>query len=168
MFYTGVGSRTTPGAILDLMTRAAHHLALLGYTLRSGHAHGADQAFERGAGGYAELYLPWPAFASDTPLRGVVQSSPARQAMPIAALHHPAWGRLDDPARLLHARNVHQVLGRDLNCPSKFLICFTPGGTGSGGTGQAIRIARAYSVPVFDLGDPVNQRRIQAMLDAAH
>jgi cell division GTPase FtsZ len=55
--------------------------------------------------------------------------------------------------RKLHARNAMIVLGKNLDDPVDFIICWTPGGTGSGGTGQALRIARAYGIPVYDLGD---------------
>lgn len=52
----------------------------------------------------------------------------------------------------LQARNSYQILGLDLNTPSNFVICWTKNGKGSGGTGQAIRIARAYNIPIFDAG----------------
>jgi len=48
-FYAGIGARATPPEILSLMTRAAFALTKRGYVLRSGHAIGADSAFERGA-----------------------------------------------------------------------------------------------------------------------
>ena len=50
------------------------------------------------------------------------------------------------------ARNALQVLGTDGQTPVDFIMCWTPNGSGSGGTGQAIRIARALNIPVFDLG----------------
>jgi len=43
------------------MRRCATRLELLGYTLRSGGANGADTAFEEGCC-RKELYLPWPGF----------------------------------------------------------------------------------------------------------
>jgi hypothetical protein len=60
--YAGIGSRRAPAEILTVMTALASQLAERGYTLRSGHAAGSDQAFERGAGTRAEIYLPWPTF----------------------------------------------------------------------------------------------------------
>lgn len=56
-------------------------------------------------------------------------------------------------ARRLQARNSHQILGWDLNSHSDFVICWTKGGKGNGGTGQAIRIAKDYNIPVFDCGN---------------
>ncbi len=65
--YAGIGSRQTPPQLLELMTRAATALASQGWTLRTGMAPGADQAFYRGARehGPVELYLPWPGFETD-------------------------------------------------------------------------------------------------------
>lgn len=31
-------------------------------------------------------------------------------------------------------------------------ICWTKNGSGQGGTGQALRIAKAYNIPIFDAG----------------
>jgi hypothetical protein len=44
------------------------------------------------------------------------------------------------------------VLGHDLRSPSRFVVCWTADGRATGGTGQAIRIAEAYAVPVFNFG----------------
>ena len=150
-FYAGIGSRETPSTILALMTRIAHRLRLRGYILRSGGADGADSAFEAGAGTAKEIYLPWRGFNGNrSPLH-----SPSPAAMQMAAQFHPAWERCSPGARKLHARNCYQMLGTDLRTPVDFVVCWTPGATGSGGTGQALRIARAHDIPVFDLGGDV-------------
>lgn len=153
-FYTGVGSRNTPSDIQRLMTNIARQLRPLGFRLRSGHASGADQAFERGAGVDADIFLPWRTFEKLVRIEGTSYIAPSRQAESIAALYYPIpWSIVKQSTQKLMARNVHQVLGCHLNQPSEFLICWTPGGDGGGGTGQAIRVARGYSVPVFDLGN---------------
>lgn len=165
-FYTGVGSRSTPIDILDLMTRIAIRLDADGYWLRSGNAEGADQAFATGHAltGNMEIYLPWRTFNRDHPSlhhARYVYERPTRQAFNIARRYHPAWERLAPGGQDLHARNVHQVLGIDCDRPARFLICWTPNADGSGGTGQALRIARAYHVPTFDLGNPDTLTRLQ-------
>jgi len=151
--YAGIGSRRTPPDYLALMTEWARAWAAEGVTLRSGHAPGADQAFERGAGENAEIFLPWAGFESDVPIvaRRVVYV-PSVDAYRIAERMHPYWRFLKPSVQALHARNVHQVLGADCDSPALCVLCWTPRGSGRGGTGQAIRTARAYGVPVFDLG----------------
>ena len=73
-------------------------------------------------------------------------------AFEIAENFHPNWGRLSQGAQKLQARNSHQVLGQNLETPSSFIVCWTEGGKGSGGTGQAIRIAKHHGIKVIDFG----------------
>lgn len=163
-FYAGIGSRQTPRPWLDLMETMASVLARQGYTLRSGAAEGADTAFEHGAyktwrlcadAPMPEIYAPWEGFGEGraglpTPTRIAVEL-PAEAAV-IARRNHPAWHTLKRPARWLHTRNVAQVLGEDCHTPVDFVLCWTPGGSGKGGTGQALRIAREANIPVYDMG----------------
>lgn len=147
-YYAGIGSRETPDSVLLTMIEAAQNLAAQGYTLRSGGADGADSAFELGAN-LKEIWLPWLGFnGSDSKLL------PTKEAFIMAGKFHPAWHKCSAAARKLHARNCHQVLGKDLATPSEFIMCWTKGALGGGGTGQAIRIAKAHNVPVYDLADP--------------
>ena len=169
--YAGIGSRRTPAPILGLFTELASRLAARGYLLRSGHAPGADQAFERGADCHAEVYLPWPQFeASVECAAGCLQRHPSPQAVEMAAAHHPAWDRLGRGARSLHARNCHQILGRDLNDPASFVVCWTPDGAttapgpSTGGTGQALRIAAVHGIPVFNLARDEDLERVQVFV----
>lgn len=156
--YAGIGSRETPPTVLAAMTRIAVQLSTAGYTLRSGGAVGADSAFEAGAY-LKEIYLPWPRFNdNESPLHRV---SP--EALAIAARLHPTWLRLNKHAQLLHGRNTCQVLGGDCKTKADFVICWTKGGKGQGGTGQAIRLAQAFGIPVYDLAiwnEPVLLRRL--------
>jgi hypothetical protein len=169
--YAGIGSRRAPTPILGLMTQLASRLAARGYLLRSGHAPGSDQAFERGASSQAEVYLPWPRFEEEVKCAaGYVQRGPSPSAVQMAAAHHPAWERLGRGARSLHARNCHQILGRDLNDPASFVVCWTADGATSapgpstGGTGQALRIAAAHRIPVFNLARYEDLERVQVFV----
>lgn len=149
--YAGIGSRSAPSGVLRVAEDGARMLREAGWTLRSGHAPGCDQAFEVGAGLAAEVFLPWPEFESGVPtVARHVEPWPAAWAYRMAAHFHPAWGRLGSGARALHARNCHEVLGVDLMDPVRFVVCWVPSGR-EGGTGQALRIARALSIPVFFL-----------------
>jgi len=150
-YYTGIGSRETPIIILKLFTQVGKYLAQKDYILRSGHAEGADSAFEYGctmANGQKEIYLPWKGFG-DSDSKLIVKDG---KAFEISEKFHPYWHNLSQGARKLQARNSHQALGNDLETLSKFIICWTKNGKGSGGTGQAIRIAKAYNIPIFDAG----------------
>lgn len=166
--YAGIGSRATPTHVLDVMQAAATRFAGAGWTLRTGMSPGADQAFYRGAheaGGRIELFLPWSAFEAQARSRQeggevLVLAKPSGDACALAARFHPDWSRLDARERLLRARDAHQVLGRDLRSPALLVVCWTPDGsldgTGrrSGGSGQALRIARDRAITVINLARP--------------
>ena len=133
------------------MTYLAVDLAEEGFTLRSGGANGSDRAFELGcvqAHGRMEIYLPWKKFNKNiSPLFSV-----SDEAMQLASTVHPAWNKCSDAAKKLHGRNCYQVLGRYLNNPSDFVVCYTEGGEIKGGTATAINLALRHNVPVFNLG----------------
>jgi hypothetical protein len=169
-FYTGIGSRTTPPEILAAFERLGFWLARDGWTLRSGAAPGADSAFERGARDYTtiapHIYLPWAGFEKRRP-EDVRLTAPASTAYRIAAQFHPAWERLSDGAQSLHARNTHQIVGDDPESPllSAFVVCWTPEGSGAGGTGQALRLATHYGIRIVDCGRDSDYATIIAYLN---
>ena len=154
-FYTGIGSRKTPKDILEFMTKQAKLLQYHGYTLRSGGANGADTAFETGINN-KDIYLPWQHFNNNL---STEYTELCKGAFDIAAVTHPYWSSLSGVVKKLMARNVYQVLGKDLNSPSEFVLCWTPDGCESskeynkhtGGTGLAISVACNYGIPVYNL-----------------
>lgn len=177
--YAGIGSRETPHDVLLLMNAVARKMAKRGWILRSGGATGADQAFLSGAieahkqHHSVETYLPWAKFEFDAlhgidlgDRRHIARFEPAPWTFPIAAQHHPRWATLSHGAQRLHARNVHQVLGYepvgDTFDVSKLIVCWTPDGLASGGTGQALRIAKAHGVQIRNLHDPETREKVEA------
>lgn len=163
--YAGIGSRETPSAVLDIMAAVASVMATRSWVLRSGGAAGADSAFERGAraaSGAMEIFLPWRGFnGNPSQLYGATA-----EAHEIASQHHPVWDRLKPAVKKLHARNVHQILGRELRSPVRLVICYTLGGRGGGGTGQALRVARAHGIRIDDLGCAEVYQRYAKKLNA--
>lgn len=147
--YAGIGSRETPDNVMRRMTRYASLLHDKGFWLRSGGAAGADTAFEIGCANQAQIFLPeryWRGHAS-------VFFTPSKRAYEIAERVHPAWSRCSSFAKKLHARNTHQVLGPHCDDPVEFVICWTPPDGTRSGTDQAVRIARDFDIPVYNLND---------------
>lgn len=54
----------------------------------------------------------------------------------------------------MHQRNVHQILGLELNNPVDAVICWTPNGDVVGGTATALKLAMKADIPIFNLGRP--------------
>lgn len=155
--YAGIGSRQTPKEIMTAMTGAAASLESIGWMLRSGAAYGADRAFERGVKNdmLKQIFIPWEGFNERrTTEDGVfcIIGSLQEQALKIAEHHHPAWERCSPAAKALHARNCFQVLGPVLNDPVRFVLAWTEGGRGGGGTGGALRLAQSLGIECIDLG----------------
>lgn len=172
-YYAGIGSRETPDNVLSVMTRLARKLDKSGFRLRSGHAPGADLAFESGAGKNSDIYLPYKSFNGNKRVKGnaFALEDMSREAQ-IAAeqsfnRHHPIAGRITErtyskdeeekkknrKTRSLHMRNHFQVAGVDGAPDSAFVACYSPNDGKSHGTDQAIRIATAKGIPVFNAAD---------------
>lgn len=151
-FYTGIGSRQTPENICDIMTDIASRLSGQ-ITLRSGGADGADDAFERGCNMDCEIYIPWKNFNGRTHDRCIIVGED-QTCLQIASEIHPKWIACKRGARLLHARNVCQILGRDPNNPTKslFVLAYTENGELKGGTSTALKLAALNNIPIFNFG----------------
>lgn len=171
-YYTGVGSRETPSDILDLMTRIAGKLATQGWILRSGGAGGADTAFLRGAiagGGSYENYVAWKGFSKEfTEILPDYEKS-FNVLTNVENINPRIYSRsLKDAVLRLHSRNVNQVLGMNLNTPSKFVILYAPEGGANkvtGGTNTAYQVAKYFDIPVFNLFKSVDRGRLELFLN---
>lgn len=174
-FYAGIGSRQTPPEILELMTKIAVKLREQGWTLRSGHATGADWAFEQGARENSVIYLPWPSFGQKP-----YKDDPGRPVLGRAMCNEELWkdyyrnvlGHQNEHSRavtLLHGRNVAQVLGMKGGTPSSFVVCWTKEFMGKyeGGTGVACRLAKQHNIPIFNLYHKDVQEHLQQFLSSA-
>lgn len=170
---TGIGSRDTPGDVLDDMELLCGRLEKLGGRLRSGGAGGADLACEAGFRDplNCEIYHPWHGFkpkihgkpvdlykalGRHRPTRGpgspiVISGEIMAQAQAIAARTHPKWEACSQGARALHTRNIPQVLGEKLDRLTDFILCWTIDGKATGGTGQALRLGAEKGATIVNL-----------------
>lgn len=153
-YYSGIGSRITPEKVCDQMTVLAQYFDKLGYTLRSGNAEGADQAFAKGSTN-AQIWLPYKEFnqefQKEHPEHTYIEwDLTDKEAEESIDKYHPKPKKLGVVGRMMMGRNYRQIIG--LNEPnSEFVICWTVDGSDTGGTGQAIRIAQDKGIPVLNL-----------------
>lgn len=147
-YYAGIGARATPQPVLERITRIGCFLAEQGWLLRSGGAIGADSAF-------AQL-RPYR-HIGDEIFRAIDCTQEAKE---VASKYHPNWSACTEYVQKLHGRNAMILLGRDLQTPVEFVVCWTAGGKVVGGTGLGLRIADAYGIPIFNLWDENNYRRL--------
>lgn len=156
-FYAGIGSRKTPVAIQADMNYLARQLSDKGYTLRSGNAEGADQAFASGVkNNMAQVHLPWKHFQLNFQLMYpdhkyiTIDILEDMEAFLSVAKFHPHAEFLSVVGYQFMSRNYRQVIGRG-EPNSKFVICWTPNGEYDGGTAQAMRIADHFQIPILNL-----------------
>ena len=160
-FYAGIGSRSVNERVGKEMKKLAISLNEKGYTLRSGNADGSDQWFAKGVSDEkAQIWLPWKEFNVGFQLFHPnhiyktinLSDTEAYESVP---KFYPNVKRLGLKGYKFMARNYRQVIG--LNEPnSQFVICWTPDGKITGGTGQAWRVALHYHIPVYNMFDMSN------------
>ncbi len=176
-YYAGVGARQTPPDVLALMKRAAVWLRGRGWTLRSGHAQGADQAFEEGAGKDAISYLPWHGFEREVDFGGrlITLAEPilleCYDSLVEMGIRYSRNG-VKTSVKLLHGRNYLQVMGPGTpDCPaSLFVLCWAPldaAGKPQGGTATAINLARRHSIKVINLVREEECRKLEQRMQEA-
>lgn len=156
-FYAGIGSRKTPAYTQANMHYLAAALSDKGYTLRSGNAEGADQAFASGVkDNKAQIWLPWKHFQLNFQKKFpnhtyIVEDMLAdMEAFHSVAKFHPKPDTLSVVSYQFMVRNYRQVIGRG-EPNSKFIICWTECGEYVGGTAQAMRIADHFQIPILNL-----------------
>lgn len=178
--YAGIGSRTTPGDILQIMTLIANALAQKDYILRSGGAKGADSAFWSGCtlgggegwmyeGGYEQHVCH--RLKGHSPSQGGTNKFEHQyyggynlgQAAEVYVKHgiltmdqiqqrEEWWWRLV-------GRNVFQILGLEPMTnpdPVAFVIYWAPEhyGNVTGGTRYAVNLAEKLGIKTYNLLHP--------------
>lgn len=148
----GIGSRQTPEHILKEMELIGQWCRTNEVSVYSGHAEGADYAFERGAQELTIAFLPWKNFNKDMPKLGHWVDMGDTTALDVwVDQYHPAPQHLSFGGRKLMRRNVCQILSQSLNDPVKAVVCWTASGGLSGGTAFAMRIATSLDIPILNM-----------------
>jgi len=174
--YAGIGSRITPTNIKNVMTSIATYMSGKGWTLRSGHAEGADKSFEQIMVDFKnpnprEIYLPWKGYNGADKSNFYI--SPVNYPFTdeeerITKFYHPNWAKCTPSARLLHKRNTRIILGladaENFARPVRMVICWTEQGKIIGGTGQALRLAKGLNIPVVNFGEARDQQELEALI----
>lgn len=149
--YAGIGSRSTPEDILELMELIGYKLADE-WILRSGGAQGADSAFERGCDAYTKYNGGLALGEKEIFRSGDAKPWSLGEAEKHIPANRPPFNTWNLYVRGLIARNMMQVLGSNGDKPVTFVVCWTMANVkDGGGTGYAIRCAQAHDIPVYNL-----------------
>lgn len=145
-YYTGIGSRDVPPDIKPKMVHVARELEALDYWCRTGDAPGSDKVF-RDATDNCDV---WCVHNRRHDPRAMVLRSDDCEAFDSVAKFHPVGEDLEDYVVAIHARNYRQVIGKG-EPNSECVVCWTWDGGESGGTAQAMRVAKHYGIPIFNI-----------------
>lgn len=140
LLYAGVGPRTSPEWVLAVMRRLGRYMAQQDYTLSSGHAKGADLAFEYGCdlvNGPKRIFPPDP--LKGHPLQRILWH--------LASYANPRFQYLGEYKQYPLLRNPLILFGNDLSHPVALAITWMPGepSTWTGGTANTMRLLMGYN-----------------------
>lgn len=157
---TLIGTRKPPIEFHDLMREIGLAFSNRGFIARSGGAIGCDTLFlEKYDPSLKVVYRP------DDSGNGInVQRHKNYYEFElIASRFHVAWEFMRVGDQNLHARNVPQVLGLDLQTPSDLVVyCANESGNGvvSGGTATAVKIARHHNIKTINIMNPDHRKKL--------
>ena len=154
MRMAGIGSRETPEHICDEMIKIGQWAKKQNIIIHSGHAEGADYAFEQGAEQNCIVFLPWASFNAAVPVLGqktvILRSDPLTEYV---KKYHGGWHNLTYGGWALMSRNVHQVLGPTLKEIVDVVVCWQKK---KGGTEFALNIARDLNIPIINMAEDLS------------
>lgn len=137
--------------------------------IRSGKAQGADASAIYGCmdaqnkniiNTVPEMFIPWENFGKkdmcrdwDIFVEDDITNNYHSQAMLIAENIHPKWEACSPIAKLLHTRNVFQILGKTLNIKTQLVLywCKERKGNPTGGTATAVNLAKKYNIITINI-----------------
>ena len=158
--YTGIGSMECPLNILDEMQSIALRLSSSRILRSTGTG---CKSFENGCkqgSGALEMFIPWKGFNGYEANIYYI----SRKAAEYAKRTHPYWDALQAGNKKVQACNVQRILGRELNDPVEFVICWTDRGRKNGVVGHYIRPARVAGIPILDLGSSTGVEEVSDFL----
>ncbi len=154
--YAGIGTREITEKEEKLIEKIAGQLSKK-FICYSGNAPGSDQAFQRGSKGKCVLYLPWNGFESEhyDYIHALDYFDLGKSIEGLNSINefHPNKN-LKYGQKMMMARNYHQIMGYKKYPKVSFVVfCANEDEKGNveGGTGQAIRIAKAKNIVTINI-----------------
>ena len=186
MTYAGIGSRETPAAVLEAMTKVAEYLDKQGFTLNTGKTFPAKPSTDPK---YQKQYEERLAFSKKHNGKVGLDEEGADRAFSLGATKknlfgvdkpigqremtvmqeiHPNPSALKEGAKKLMARNTNQVFGKNLDTPVDFVLFYAKETSNplrvEGGTGQAVEMARRKGIPTINMANPNWRQELNRVL----
>ena len=173
-FYKPVamtGNPDIPPEAIEKMVQIAKRLESMDFTVRVGGMQGVEDAIEK-AIEKKEVHLPFKGFDQKESKFTFVSD----RATSVAKMFFPNWDAMKKGVQLFLAKNARVLMGQRVDSPALFFICWTQDGVESfkdstnrtGFTGHSIAIASALGIPIFNLGNPTAEQRLNMYLETTH
>ena len=173
-FYKPVamtGNPDAPPEIIERMIQIAKRLEAMEFTVRIGGMQGIEDAIEK-AIEKKEVHLPFKDFDQKQSKFTYV----SERATAVAKMFFPNWDAMKKGVQLFLAKNARVLMGQRVDSPALFFVCWTQDGVESfkdttnrtGFTGHSIAIASALGIPIFNLGNPTAEQRLNMYLETTH
>jgi hypothetical protein len=167
--YAATGNKDMPESFKPMIQRIGRNLQEAGLILRTGGMEGLEDVIEKSAT-KLEVHLPFKDF--DGKQSKFTYTSDFVKG--IAKMFHTSFDTLKPVVQTFLAKNVRLVLGKDGKSPALFLLVWTEDGAETtaektfktGNSGNAIEIANAIKIPVFNLARPDAEQRIYEFVAA--
>lgn len=171
--YAGIGSKKAGPVICSKAQRLGYYLANREWTLYSSHSPNFEVNLELGADasslGETLIFLPHSGY------NGALSnfSEPLPFSYAIAQELYSEWDSLNFKNKTIISNVCHQILGRNLESPVSFVLCWTEDGSStfhdipsdSGPVYFGIKLASMVGIPVFNLGSDTWRDRFITHLD---
>ena len=155
IYYTIAGDYA-PAGFNKLFYNISSYFAKKDMVLRTSGSKGIGSDAIKGCDdnqGQYDAFVPWDGY-NKIPICYEL----TKEAFDIAEAFNGKYSTMSQTNRKILAAMSYQVLGDDLISPSDFVICYSNRGKGKGGNvGHLIKIAKAYGVPIFDIGKYQNR-----------
>lgn len=166
--YAVTGNQNPPPEITQRLEAIVKKLDAKGFTARTGGFEGIEEIAEK-ATQRKEVHLPWRNFNGKESRFTFTKD----RAMAIARMFHPAFDTMKESVQKFLAKNARIILGDTMAAPALFLLVWTEDGCNTikqrtaqtGFAGHPIAIASALGIPVFNLGNPSDEARLNQHLD---
>lgn len=168
--YAGIGSRDITVEQAGFINGVSQQMDAQGHHLVTGWGRGSDQAFTSGTLiSNQTIWLPWYRF-NNAPTKEAAFKviRVTKELEEVAATFHRAWATLPNESRLLMMRNVAILLGDDGTDPVDVVIYFQDPDKENwpfGGTNHALRTARHFNLPTFNIAHAIGQKALQKFLE---
>ena len=165
MKYSGIGHRSTPEKVRDMMTSIGSQLAQMGFILRSGNAIGADQAWEEQVTRkMKEIFIVER--KKSCPF-GIIADVTQEQWDFVVSHYHGgmrAFSKQSAYVQYLFLRNLNILCGKHLDDKVDFVAYWHEGEHCDGGTGHTVAMAKTLEIPCFNIWSEKDQQAMDELV----